>query len=310
MIVAKRLQNRIAESRISLPVTAVYAVTVCIMYGFIEKEMWVQFCIFAISSYLMVELNNSNSLIRIYSRMVSCSYMMLFLTANFLLFSIEKSVVQLFFIAFYLFFFSAYQDGRAVGKIFYAFFMLGAASTQFVQILYYVPLVWFFLFTNIQAATFKTVFSSFLGLVLPYWFFAGYYVYTGKIADLSNHFASLAEFGSAFNIESLDIHRIVLFAVLSLFSILGIVHFHRNSYKDKIRTRMMFEIFMFIDLLTIVFIVLQPQHFDMLFGIMLVNTAPIIAHYIALTRTWITNISFCVFFSIVILLTAYNIWMD
>lgn len=66
----KRLQNKIAGSRFALPVTAVYSIMIWLAGGLIANQLYLHFLLFGLSAYLMVELNNSNSLIRIYSRMV------------------------------------------------------------------------------------------------------------------------------------------------------------------------------------------------------------------------------------------------
>ena len=43
---------------------------------------------------------------------------------------------------------------------------------------------------------------------------------------------------------------------------------------------------------------------------MIITTAPLIAHFIALTHTKVTNIAFCVLTGLTLLLTAYNLWMS
>ena len=68
----KRIKNRIAGSRFAFPVMAVYGIVVWLLAGAAGEMWWAQFAMYAVSTLLMVMLNNSNSLIRIYSRMVSC----------------------------------------------------------------------------------------------------------------------------------------------------------------------------------------------------------------------------------------------
>lgn len=114
----KRSQNIIAESRIALPLTIVYGLVMSILYGAWEQQLWMQTIILAISTLLMAELNNSNSLIRIFSRMVSCSFLFMSVMAIFLLHSLQATIVQLCLIAFYLSFFKAYQNTYATGWVF------------------------------------------------------------------------------------------------------------------------------------------------------------------------------------------------
>ena len=72
---------------------------------------------------------------------------------------------------------------------------------------------------------------------------------------------------------------------------------------------MIYETFITVDICTIIFLVLQPQHYNILMYIMIINTAPLIGHFIALTHTWITNIAFYVILIAALALTAYNLWM-
>ena len=73
----KYIQNKVAENRLALSVTIVYAVGVWLLSGFVQENWWIQFGCFALAAFLMLELNNVNALIRIYSRMVSCSFLAL-----------------------------------------------------------------------------------------------------------------------------------------------------------------------------------------------------------------------------------------
>ena len=57
-----------------------------------------------------------------------------------------------------------------------------------------------------------------------------------------------------------------------------------------------------------VFLLIQPQHEDLMLRVIIITTSPIIGHFIALTRTWITNIAFFVILGIALLLTIYNLW--
>ena len=73
---------------------------------------------------------------------------------------------------------------------------------------------------------------------------------------------------------------------------------------------MLFEIFTTMYLCALVFIVLQPQHFDFLFGMMLICSSPLIGHFISLTSTRLTNIAFIVFLLAVVGVTVFNmLWM-
>ncbi len=77
MLRKKTFQNKVAASRYALPITATLATLVWVAVGLLVSNIWVQFAFTIISTLLMVELNNRNSLMRTYSRMVSCSFLAL-----------------------------------------------------------------------------------------------------------------------------------------------------------------------------------------------------------------------------------------
>lgn len=305
----KRIQNRIAESRWSLPATALYGLLVCLVAGLFAVDHLLEFVLLVIATLMMVELNNSNSLIRIYSRMVSCSYLVMTTMASFLLSSPEAGMVQVAFIAFCLLIFKAYQDKDAAGWVFYAFFAIGLGSIVFVQMLYFVPVLWVLLATNILAFSSRTFIASLLGLIAPYWFVGAYYILTGHLEVLADHFAALAVFSQPLILTGLDEHRIVTLLFILFVAAISSIHFILYSYKDKIRIRMIYEMFIALVTCCYIFIILQPQHTDMLLSMSIVAAAPLCGHLLALSNSKVSNIFFFVITALALILTAYNLWM-
>ena len=305
----KRRQERFALSRFALPVTAIYGALATLAAGVIEQELWLQTTALFAATIMMVFMNNRYSLIRVYSRMVSCSYLVLMTMATFLFPSIHGAIIEVAFIAACMFLFNAYQNPHGAGAVFYAFAMIGISSIFFVQILYYVPILWFILATNILALSTRTIAASIIGLIIPYWFVAGYYASIGNMQAFIDHFCDLAKFGKLFDYSMINNHQAVTFIFIAILGITGTIHFLRNSYNDKIKTRMLYESFIAFEIATIVFTILQPQHFDFLLRILIISTAVLIGHFITLTHTWITNIAFHLIIVITLLITAYNLWM-
>ncbi len=306
----KRIQNKIAESRFSLPVMIVYGLGIWFLKGFLEQQLYLQLLFFAVSVYLMVELNNSNLLIRIYSRMVSCSFVALTCMSAFILGSANVLAVQLCIVAAYSITFKCYQEKGTQGKMFYSFLFIGLASTQFIQVLFFVPILWVLIGTKLTAFSLKAFIATILGLIVPYWFLAGYYFFIDDIDTLKWHFLSIAEFEPLLQYMELDLNVVITFAFILILSVIGTVHFLNNSLKDKTRTRVYYEIFIIMDIATEVFIVLQPQFADYLISLMIIPTSALLAHYIALTSTKTTNITFNVIVVLTLALTVYNLWMS
>ena len=305
----KRLQNTVAEGRFTLIFTCIYALIVTLPQTINIENMWIQLILLAVSTLLMMEFNNANALIRIYSRMVSCSFLALSVIDSTLLSSIKGGAFQLFFILFLLFLFRAYQDKKAHGYIYYAFLSLSISSLCFVQVLFIVPFLWVLLFTTVLAGSIKNLSASILGLLTPYWLALGYSLYSNNIDPLFNHFSVLSQFEEPFNMALLSNNSLLILSFLSLLSLTGIIHFLRNSFLDKIKTRMIYEALIALNIIIFVVIVLQPQHYSYLIRLFIITVSPLIAHFVALTRTKITNIAFIVFSLITLIITIYSLWI-
>lgn len=316
----KRTQNKVAESRYALPVMVIYAIAVWMASGYLLPIVpftlssllsgaWVQLVCFLLSAYLMVELNNSNALIRIYSRMVSCSFIALSCAACFLFDSMAGAIVQLCSIATCLCLFRAYQDKTAVGWTFYAFLCIGLASVVTPYVLYYVPLVWFVMYFLLTALSWRTFAASLLGLITPYWFILPFAIYQGGLTDLGQRFMSLLDFEFPYNYSLLTINELSLYVLVAAFALTGFIHYWRSSYNDSIRVRQLYGCFSLMTFVTLALLALQPQHYDMLMHLLIVNVSPLIAHFLSLTHTRITNIAFYVITAAVVILTIFNLWM-
>lgn len=286
--------------------TVAYGLLVSLAAGLVMEVSWPNFALLFVSVMMMVELNNSNALIRIYSRMVSCSFLVMTTMSLFLFQTIDVAVVQITFIAFLLLMLRSYQDPNATGLTFYAFCALGIASIVFPQILLFLPPLWIVMATYIQNFSPRTFLSSIIGVVAPYWFVAAWLIYTGKYAWLGTHFISILQFGTPFYLVDVKLQEWLTFAFVLLCAIIGGIHFLMYSYQDRIRIRLIYEMFIVLDGLTMFFALIQPQHFDCLLGMAIVLTAPIIGHWLALTSSRLSNIVSMLLAAAAFALTIYN----
>ena len=304
----KRLQNRVAESRMTLPVVAAYAVAVWVAAGLLTYQSWLSFVAMAVTTYLMVELNNQNALIRIYSRMVSCSFLVLSCAAMFLFPSWKAAVGCLCFVTFLLLLSRTYQDKQSPGGTFYAFCFLGFASLIHAHILYFLPLFWLFMAFKVLSLSWRTFFASLLGVLLPYWLALPYFIWQADFSLLAGHFMSLLQV-EPFDYATLSVQQVVYFLFLVALCLTGTVHYLRSRYKDKIRTRLLYDCFVIMTWLCAVLLVLQPKHATLLLPMMVVSLSTLIGHFLALTSTRWTNIGFYVIMVLSLLITAFNLWI-
>lgn len=309
MLRKKTFQNKVAASRYALPVTATLAALVWVAVGFLVANIWVQFAFTILSTLLMVELNNHNSLMRTYSRMVSCSFLVFITMTSLPTPSFKASIVTMCSIVFYLIIWNSYQDKRAAGWTFYAFFCVGLASMVFIQVGYFLPFLWLMMMVFTNSFSFRNFFASIIGLIMPYWFSAGYFAYTNNINGLISHFAEFINYQDLFDYSQVTDHEVVNLLFLIILSTLGSIHFLHTSYADKIRTRMIYNSFILINYVSLAFIILQPHHIKELGSIMIVNTAPLTAHFITYTKGKLANIVFISALVIMVLILLYNIFI-
>ena len=305
----KYLQNKIAESKLALPVTMVYAVVVWLAGGLLNGEWLIQFVCFTLAAFLMMELNTIHALIRIYSRMVSCVFIMLMCLLCFLFSSIPGAITQVCVVAATMLLFNGYQDKTSSGWSYYSFLMTGIASLAYVHILFYLPIVWLVMIFQLQSFSWRTCTASLLGLVTPYWIWCCWLGWNEDFTPIVNHFVPLGDFSLPFDLSLLNSHYLITLGFVVLMFIISTIHYIRKHHDDKIRIRLLYGTFMWMCLVTTTFILLQPQHYDVLIRILIINTAPLLGHFLALTHTRVTNIAFFIIIAATFLITGYNLWM-
>ena len=312
----KRLQNKIAESGLTLPVTVLFGMVVWLLAGLVTQALWPQLACFVASVYLLVELSNQNALLRIRSRMVSSTFVVLSCTASFLFPSFTGGVVQLCFISALLFLLQTYQDPAAVGRTYYAFLAVGLASMASVTTLYYVPLLWLLMATQLQSLSGRTWLASVIGLLTPYWFALLWLVYAQEFTLLTDHFSTLNSpfltlHSSLFTLNSplltLHLGHILVYVFTLLLTAVGMVHFWHFSYEDKIRIRLLYGLFSTMTIFSLLFLALQPQHFDVLMRIGFICASPLIAHVFTFTSSRLSNILFFAVLALAVALTIFNL---
>ncbi|MEG1580288.1 MAG: hypothetical protein RR386_03395 [Bacteroidaceae bacterium] len=303
----RRLQNHIATSSFTLPVVAVLTTLVWILRDYTSIVHWLGLISTGVAAYIIVELNNTNTLIRIRSRLTSSTFICLMASATMLhAFTLDNLLVICVLLTYYLLF-SSYQKAHAEGCIFHAFIFVGLGSLLLPQLLYFVPFYYLAMIIQLRSFTLRTFLASLLGILLPYVFYMSYLIYYSHLEEILIPFAKLT------HVESIrlptDPYQVPLLSFVGVLSLISIINFWRTKFNDKIRTRMLFYILIIQEFLIAALILLQPQSFKAIMPVLIMNSSPIIAHYFALSNTIICKIIFFLTLIGLILLTIYNIWM-
>lgn len=269
---------------------------------------WPQLVCFAVSCYLMVELSNANALLRVRSRMVTATFIALSCAASPLFASFTGTFVQLCFIIAMLLLFLTYQRPDSVGRIYYAFLFVGLSSMAFVQVLYFVPLLWLLMATQLQSFSIKGLSATLLGLITPYWIASVWCLFERDFTPMTEHFAKLAQLAVPYRDMTINIGLLAVVVLTVVLSITGIVHFWLHSFEDKIRIRLLYGFFTSMLLFGTLLLCLQPQHYEVLIPLLTVFASPLIAHFLTFTQSRLTNIVFIVVGVLTLALIVLNLW--
>lgn len=127
-------------SNFTLPVVAVVALACWLAPAPADWRLWAGAGVALLCAYALMELNNRFSLLRVRSRLVSATYLVLALAMPSLhAFDASVSVPALCLVACYAALLPAYQLLHAEGYAFHAFLCLGVGSMLFPPLLLVVP---------------------------------------------------------------------------------------------------------------------------------------------------------------------------
>lgn len=259
-----------------------------------------------IVAYMLLELNNRNALLRIRSRFISSVFLLLMGGLTFYHDFSLGYIPMICWAAAYFVFFMCYQNYCSQGYIFHVFLFLSLGAMVFPKMLLLGP---FFLFSTIvqmRAFTLKVFAAALLGTAFPLALREAYLIMYRQNTALYGFWAELTTF-SLPDYNVLDEHRLVSFSVVAIMAVAASIHFARTKFNDKIRTRMLYYVFLIEELAVLALLVACPDGFDVLFRLFVLNSAPLIAHHLAFAGGKAGNIYFYFTALLVLLLAVYNI---
>ena len=303
------LQQKITRSRRALPLAALYAVAVWWADGWFEGREWLGPALAALAAALVVLLNNRHGLMRTYSQMGPCVFVLFGAAALPLTAQVEAVGVQLCFAAAFVAVFDTFQDKTAVGRVYLAFLFIGGASVWFVQALWLVPVWWAILGFYMLSLSGRTFWASVLGVLTPYWFWLGYAVFRHNVAPFVAHFAALGRFAPVARFDGLNRSDTLLLGLVCTAALIGMLHFVFNSARDKICVRLLYYRVMLMTFAVAAFVVLQPVHFAMLLPLLILGSALLAGHFVAFSSSRLSVAVCLALLLFTLVLTGYRLWM-
>ena len=251
--------------------------------GAFDWTMWVGLLLTGCTTYVVMELNNRFALLRIRSRLVSSTYLLFMAVMPALHAWHPRQLCTLCFALSYAMLFSVYQRVRAEGYVFHAFLFMGVGSMLFPPMLVLAFLFYFSLIFQLRNFGWRIFMAGLLGLLVPYWFRLAYALTTHTLATSFDFLLAytryeVPDYGSVSWLQWTNV------GVVGLLGWLGLCHFLRTAYNDKIRTRMYFYTLTVLHLTLLGALAAQPQHYAMLLPLLTVTTAPLAAHHFTLSR--------------------------
>lgn len=238
--------------------------------------------------YLMAEFNNKFVLLRISSRMLSTLLGVLLTACAFIHQFQLAHIVLLLTLATYFPFFDSYQNHNSMPQIFIAYLLIGISSLFFPKYLFLVPIYWVGQIV-LRSFTLRTFGASVFGCILPYWLFFGTAFVNDELGTTLEHFTGCLSFAAPdFSQWTLNQNLMVLFTLI--LAAFGIVDFYNNSYKDKTKARITYNVVVIFVIASFLFLILDTSHFNEIFPIVLINTAIISGHHLAQSSSRFSNI--------------------
>lgn len=273
--------------------------------GWIAEGLNLLFCTAIV--YILIELNNAFSIIAHRTTFHTSVFVCLWASSSFLNNQLVVSIIVLCTMLALYYLFRSYQVYAPVGNTFHLFLFISLGSLLFPFMLFLIPLFYGTLFV-FKALTVRSFFAGLVGCILPYWFLFAYAFYYDTMEVFYMPFRCLTTFSSV-DYSIVSIEQWISLAYVLLIFVVSTVHFMLTSYQDKIRIRFYLYFLIILTISCLSFLLLQPQHFAILFALMLVGCCILSGHLFVLVNTKLSNIFFIVSIVLLLIITICNLWM-
>lgn len=312
-----RFQNHVSESTVTLPLCMVIGALAWFWNGNNQEFDYshsaiISLALAAISTYIVIETSNVFALLRIRSSMIATVWVVcISLTPYIHTFSEAWIAVPALAGSYYVMFLT-YQQHEPVIHVFHTFVLLGIASLAIPQLLVFVPLYYWYLLVFLRSLTWRGLWAGLVGLILPMCFVLGWSIVSDNYSLLWSWTEGLlnTDLFNAGNYAWMLSYKepeALGFALLTLTALISIVHYLRNYYNDKIRTRMFLYIYVMQTAITWLLVVAMPDMYSLLAPVLMLSASTMIAHFFALTGTIVSNLFFCLTLLLTLMLFTLNL---
>lgn len=312
MIVHDRFQNHVSESIFTLPVCAVVAT---VMWWWPQQEFalrsvwgWV---LCALITYVLMETNSVQHLIRIRTRMMSCVWLMLAASQPYMHPLGNPAICASCLAVSYYLLFKCYQQYEPTVWVYHSFLFLGVGSFCAPLMLLMGILFYIYLGCFLRSFTWKGFWAGILGILTPYWCWLVWCLLTENMDALTDNLLGMWHWDaiSWVKLVEMPLSWKLSWLIINVLCLVGMIHYLHTNYNDKIRVRMMLYIYVAQTMLLMTYLALQPSDYQTTMALLLVSGSPLIAHYFSLTGSWLSNAFFVLSLLMCIVMSYLNLWM-
>lgn len=297
------LRQSIATGGLTLPAALLYAAAMWWAGSGKASDWrvwWGGLAAAVLTGYLLMELNNRHALLRVRSRMVSSTFLVIAGTITFMHEASMGAALPACLVLAYFALFHTYQNFRSQGYAFHAFLFLGIGALVYPKMLWLSPVFLLAMVIQLRSISARSFFAALLGAALPVALREAWLLLTGGDTGILAFAAELTDFGQP-RLEALGEHQLVSGAFVTLTALAATVHFFHTKFDDKIRTRMFFYIITLTEAAIVALTAWQPQDFDPLFRLLAANSSILVAHHLTLAR----GVAADIYFYVLVLLTGF-----
>jgi len=236
---------------------------------FFDYAVGMLVCVAAI--YLLAEINTRYAFLSNSDRTISMTFMLLIAMAMFIHPLQTSHLVMICYLIGYFLLFDTYQSRQTPLMAFSVSLTLGVSSLVCPQILW-------LLIANIisliilRAFGMRALVASFLGVILPYWFWGIISYAFFDMTSFNAHLSEINTFGGA-GLEILSAKQLWSFWLVAVMYVVGGIDYFVNIHQNRSRTRISYYVVCFQGLFLLVYLWSEPEQYMNLFPLCMINTS-------------------------------------
>jgi hypothetical protein len=301
------LRNTIATGKFVLLVAILLSAMAWLLTGAESLSNWAGFLVLTATTIVLRLIANGTALIRVRSWYLSSCFIVL--NAIFVFqhaFTPGMLAVPLYLTAIYYLWMS-YQLVRPEQKIFQAFLYLSLATYFAPKLLWVAVLFFVAMIVQLRALTLRSLLAMLMGLAVGAELMMAWRYLTGQDPYMSDYIRDLTAVTLP-DIHNWSTSQLVSIGYVIFFFVIGVLHFSRTNFNDKIRIRMYFYILIVQGFALLALLALSPQDFETVSRLFILLSAPVLAHYFVLGRGRIVDILFVLSLLLGIAVLVFNLW--